>query len=59
MEVIATGMATTSIYSSTSWNVTSVLLLALAVALVASAVSLMARQHWSVEPEAEPEIEVV
>lgn len=59
MDVIATGMATTSIFSSTSWNVTSIFLTAVAVVLIGVGVGHMARQNWLIEPEEEPEAEAV
>lgn len=59
MDVIAAGMATTSIFSSTSWNAASLFLIAAAVVLIGTAVALMARRRWLVESEAEPEAEAV
>ncbi len=54
MEVIAAGIATHSIFSASSWNLPSLLLLAAGVLLLAVGLRLLASQLWRVEPEEEP-----
>lgn len=57
METIATGIATQSIFTASSWNLPSLFLLAAGILLVAFGLHLLASQIWSVEPEEEAEAE--
>ncbi len=57
MDTIATGIATHSIFSASSWNVPSLVLLAAGVVLLAYGLRLLACQLWTCEPEEEPDAE--